>query len=372
MYDYRERSLKLPPLSPFLLGITFYKCGRRKRNERLKTPTVLHRCYISLGLYLVCCVWTSCSLHNLLQALGIKKKKSLYTALTRKTTWVCVNMCHLFSLQPFSLLFLEVFLSLLPQSLRLLPLSRLLFLFLSRAHLCCEISRFLKWVFLVLSKLQVCVSSDLLLQPLCLLLLFLESLLLGLLLLLLLPPPLLRLPLSLLLSLCPLLCLAASHLLLCQPGQTHMMTQSQRCTSCSILPLLSGDLQRCTYLACSSCSRRSSSSLSLCSRASRRFSARIRLASSGSVVPAEGLWAGGLLTLSRRHKWKFNQSLQKSANHLGCMRMRLEVIGWVGTDRWSQLVLLVSVHSEACSDPAAEAEAEEDWGPAPLRPLRPC
>lgn len=56
-----------------------------------------------------------------------------------------------------------------------------------------------------------------------------------------------------------------------------------------------------TYLACSSCCLRSSSSFSLCSRASRRFSARIRLASSGSVVPAEGLYAGGLLIFSKKH-----------------------------------------------------------------------
>lgn len=65
------------------------------------------------------------------------------------------------------------------------------------------------------------------------------------------------------------------------------------------------------HLACSSCRLRSSSSLSLCSRASRRFSARIRLASSGSVVPAEGLWAGGLLTLSRRHHKSYADQCNK-------------------------------------------------------------
>lgn len=41
-----------------------------------------------------------------------------------------------------------------------------------------------------------------------------------------------------------------------------------------------------------SCSRRSCSSRSLCSRACRRFSARARAASSGSLVPADGLLAG--------------------------------------------------------------------------------
>lgn len=55
------------------------------------------------------------------------------------------------------------------------------------------------------------------------------------------------------------------------------------------------------YLACSSCCLRSSSSFSLCSRISLRFSARMRLASSGSVVPAEGLEDGGVPELSKRH-----------------------------------------------------------------------
>lgn len=41
-----------------------------------------------------------------------------------------------------------------------------------------------------------------------------------------------------------------------------------------------------------SCSRRSCSSFSRCSRACLRFSARMRAASSGSVVPADGLPAG--------------------------------------------------------------------------------
>lgn len=41
-----------------------------------------------------------------------------------------------------------------------------------------------------------------------------------------------------------------------------------------------------------SCSRRSCSSLSRCSRACLRFSARTRAASSGSLVPADGLLAG--------------------------------------------------------------------------------
>lgn len=41
-----------------------------------------------------------------------------------------------------------------------------------------------------------------------------------------------------------------------------------------------------------SCSRRSCSSLSRCSRACLRFSARARAASSGSLVPADGLLAG--------------------------------------------------------------------------------
>lgn len=47
-----------------------------------------------------------------------------------------------------------------------------------------------------------------------------------------------------------------------------------------------------TDLSFSSCSRRSCSSLSLCSRACRRFSARMRAASSGSLVPAMGLADG--------------------------------------------------------------------------------
>ncbi len=45
-------------------------------------------------------------------------------------------------------------------------------------------------------------------------------------------------------------------------------------------------------LSFSSCSRRSCSSLSLCSRACLRFSARMRAASSGSLVPAMGLADG--------------------------------------------------------------------------------
>lgn len=47
-----------------------------------------------------------------------------------------------------------------------------------------------------------------------------------------------------------------------------------------------------TNLSFSSCSRRSSSSLSLCSRACLRFSARMRVASSGLLVPAMGLAEG--------------------------------------------------------------------------------
>lgn len=56
-------------------------------------------------------------------------------------------------------------------------------------------------------------------------------------------------------------------------------------TTSLVLLLISSDL----FLF--SCSRRSCSSLSRCSRACLRFSASTRAASSGSLVPAEGLLA---------------------------------------------------------------------------------
>lgn len=52
------------------------------------------------------------------------------------------------------------------------------------------------------------------------------------------------------------------------------------------------DLDVTADLFLCSCSRRSCSSLSRCSRACLRFSARARAASSGSLVPADGLLVG--------------------------------------------------------------------------------
>ena len=52
------------------------------------------------------------------------------------------------------------------------------------------------------------------------------------------------------------------------------------------------DLDVMSDLFLCSCSRRSCSSLSRCSRACLRFSARARAASSGSLVPADGLLVG--------------------------------------------------------------------------------
>lgn len=79
----------------------------------------------------------------------------------------------------------------------------------------------------------------------------------------------------------------------------------------------------------------------------------IRLASSASVVPAEGLWAGGLLKLSRRHhKLHFDQCILYKNNPVLHDNMGVKR---VATDRW-----LLSAHYWSCSDPAAEVEAEED------------
>lgn len=117
-------------------------------------------------------------------------------------------------------------------------------------------------------------------------------------------PPLLLLPqlsqllclaLSLLLSLRSLLCFAPSHFLLGEP----VTKGAERVRSVLLLwDQICAHTAQPADLACSSCCLSSSSSRSLCSRTSRRFSARIRLASSGSVVPAEGLWDGGLTTRS--------------------------------------------------------------------------
>ena len=77
----------------------------------------------------------------------------------------------------------------------------------------------------------------------------------------------------------------------CKLQQEYVLNPTTHATSSS-----STSSPSTMYLCCSSCSRRCSSSLSRCSRASRRFSARMRLASSRSVVPPEGLGAVGLLT----------------------------------------------------------------------------
>lgn len=133
---------------------------------------------------------------------------------------MCVNMRHLFSLKAFGLLFLKVFLPLLPQSFRLLFLSRLLLLFLIHKHSFLLWERQTSWMPPQVHRYTL---SDLFLESLCLLSLFLKSLFLVLLLLLLLlRSPLLCQALSLLLSLCSLLGLTASHLLLREPVQSRM------------------------------------------------------------------------------------------------------------------------------------------------------
>ena len=69
----------------------------------------------------------------------------------------------------------------------------------------------------------------------------------------------------------------------CLFGETRYFQQQHQQT---LMLMLTSDLFLC------SCSRRSCSSLSRCSRACLRFSARARAASSGSLVPAEGLLVG--------------------------------------------------------------------------------
>lgn len=103
--------------------------------------------------------------------------------------------------------------------------------------------------------------------------------------LLLILPPLLLLyeALSLGLLSCSLLCPPALQFFTTPPGNIKYKKYS--------LPQCAAFLSRgdACYLSASSLCRRSCSSLSRCSRASLLFSARRREASSGSVVPAEGL-----------------------------------------------------------------------------------
>lgn len=147
-------------------------------------------------------------------------------------------------------------------------------------------------------------SSHLLLQPLVLLFLGLRPRLR----LLLLPSSLgfvsqallLRHEVGFLLSALPLLCLPGHGLLSQEPEETK-----QSLFFCPDHEVVDSDIFQIKYgekniwsvrmfldLLRRSCSRRSCSSLSRCSRACRLFSARARAASSGSLVPADGLVVG--------------------------------------------------------------------------------
>lgn len=297
------RKLQVTCSVSILVRNNFLKDGKRQngwRNHNKNVPQLVR------SWYLFCWVWASGSLHDLLQALRKRETKAFmwnYLWDFNECLMTCLWVWHLSPLHALRLLFLEVSLSLLLQSLCLLSLPRLFFLLLlhisrrvlqswwdsvervkNPTYLTCFWSRAASSLSLWLRSSSCLLSSSSLN--------FLAS-------------SAWRWASSSLFARSSALRRAISSLasLWLNKQKEFGLLWDQLCAHSA-------------HLARSSFCRRSSSSLSLCSRASRRFSARIRLASSGSVVPAEGLWNGGLVTRSENRAIQVTTEWQMWRQHL--------------------------------------------------------